>query len=168
MSRAPQIQPELRPPHVVFCEVYGACHALYATRTGWTAAEVLRTSLALYLVRQGFRRGYYVPGGPWASEQLELLAQKLTPLQVCASQRGPIITNSPLGPTEENPTGAVFQDGGDDAGAMTWLCSLGSSDLELWSEKLPRDASFSKIEPHVQQIKVLLGQLGYTACVRVE
>lgn len=169
MEKAPrgaEARPSVCPPHVIFCEVYGACHTLYSARTDWTAADVLRVSLSLYLVRQGFRRGYLMPNGPWSAGELSCLLE-LDPLTLRAADSEVVVAGGPEALDRDNPTGAVFPPA-DGTGTLTWICSSGVSDLELWGEPLPAGASYGKIEPHLRRIQALLGPLGYTASARVE
>lgn len=161
----------LRPPHAIYCEVHSACYSLFSRRpTGWDAAEVTRVSLSLYLVIQGFRRGFYIPGGPWDQQDLLDFTGKLDPLRIegdgCSST---LVVNERLATDRSNSTGAVFGDvWHEGAGSLAWVCSTRGSDLKLWTEPIPRGSAYDQIEMHLQQLRTLVGHLGYTAHARIE
>jgi hypothetical protein len=161
-----EVHAGLRPPHEIFIEVYSACYGLYATGTNWTATDVLRAALSIYLVRQGFRHGYHIPG-TLTRAQLSALVGKLSDLEI-RDARGVLLVANAFPATTEDPTGCIFPGANPPLGKLTWVCSAGGLELELWSETMPSAASYDVIEPHIRRIKSLLGVLGYTVCLRVE
>jgi hypothetical protein len=161
-----------REPFVVYCGVHSVCYTLFSNQMStphhWNATDVTRASLGLYLVIQGFRRGYYLTGA-WAPEYLDGLVKTLG-LRVRGDGRSStLVVNENAVEDPENVTGAIFgSEWSLDSGSLTWVCHAGGNDLALWAEPLPKDATYVWIETHLQELRALLSPLGYSAHARVE
>jgi len=155
----------------LYCRIHQSCYLWFATSPGtaWTATDVTRLAINLYLVAAGVRRGCLAAG---VGGDLSLV-----PAGFHASP-GPGPASAYIARARGQGAAPAGSDLGflypdlkahETKGSLTWICNAGAGDIRLWSEPIGESADLAVIvDRMLKGIQEAVRPLGYTAHVRIE